>query len=180
MEKWKTWRDRIGTWSLKKKCPIHKWLRCLWELVTTHSRRAAGTSPPSGHSDSWVIYIPLTVLFNKQLALIYIIVSSNKPDFKRFIYLPKMNFSNLCAQNTHIGYLSWTWVFGKKPDLSLEHESLVKNAVIPGVGVDVQGWPHSLYIALSSLQQQRNHNFCHLANLLLEKENYFSKILQLL
>lgn len=46
-----------------------------------------------------------------------------------------MNLSHLCAQNTHIGYLSWTGVFGKKPDLSLEHESLVKNAVIHGGGV---------------------------------------------
>lgn len=44
--------------------------------MTTHSPRAAGTSPPSGHSDLWVIYIPLTVLFNKQLALIWFDKSS--------------------------------------------------------------------------------------------------------
>lgn len=87
-----------------------------------------------------------------------------------------MNISNLCAQNTHIGYLYWIWLFGKKPDLSLEQESLVKNAAIPGVGVNVQGWPHPPYLALSSLQKQRNHNICHLVNLLLE--NHFSKILQ--
>jgi len=96
-----------------------------------HSPRATGASLPA-RSDLLVIYIPLTVLFNKQLTLIYNIVSSNKPDFIRFTHLAKMNLSHLCAQNTHVGYLSWTGVFGKKPHLSLEQESLVKNASIHG------------------------------------------------
>lgn len=91
-----------------------------------------------------------------------------------------MNLSHLCAQNTHIGYLSWTWVFGKKPDLSLEHESLVKNAVIHRGGFDVQDWPHPLYLALSFLAkaEKPQDKFYHLVNLSLEKENDFSKILQ--
>lgn len=93
-----------------------------------------------------------------------------------------MNLSHLCAQNTHIGYLSWTGVFGKKPDLSLEHESLVKNAAIhrrvwcPGLT------PPSvlLYLALSFLAkaEKPQDKFYHLVNLSLEKANGFSRIIQ--
>lgn len=61
-----------------------------------------------GASDLRVTYILLTVLFNKQLTVIYNIVSSNKQHFKRFIHLAKLNLSHLCEQNAHIGNLSWT------------------------------------------------------------------------
>lgn len=49
-----------------------------------------------------------------------------------------------------------------------------------GGGVDVQGWPHPLYLALSFLAkaEKPQDKFYHLVNLSLEKENDFSKILQ--